>query len=90
VFAILNCSGGRGGVGEAGGEDSEIGGGIGGGGMCGICYLIRLIALLGENIASSSLPSHGDEIRGLVCNSSLLPFLFVLPLRIAQNINVFT
>jgi len=51
-------SGGGGGMGEDGGEDSEIGGGVGGDGMHGTLCLIKLIALLGKTSTSSSLPPH--------------------------------
>ena len=72
MHAILNCGGGRGGVGKDGGEDGEIGGGVGGGGMCGIHCFIIMIALLGETFASSSSLSCRGEIKGLVSS-------FVLP-----------
>jgi len=56
---------------KVGGENGETDGG----GMCRIHCLIRLITLLGKALTSSSSLSHGGEINGLVCNSSLLPFL---------------
>ena len=62
-------------MGEDGGEDGDTGNGVGGGGMHKIHCLIRLIALLGETFASSSLLSHRGEIKGLVSNSSLPLFL---------------
>ena len=88
ALAILNCGGGREGVGEYGGEDGETGGGVGGGGMRGIRCFIRLIALLGETFASSSSLSHECEIKVLVSSSSL-PFLYIFPLRIVPDINLF-
>jgi len=75
ALSILNCGGGGGGVGEDGGEDGDIGGGVGGGVMHGIRCLIRLITLLGETFASSSLLSHGGEIKELVSNYFLPSFL---------------
>lgn len=72
MLTILLHSGGGGCMGEDGGEDSGTGSGVGGGSMHEILYLIRLIALLGETFASSSLPARRDEIKGLV-SSSLLP-----------------
>jgi len=75
VLAILICASGRGGVGEDGGEDGEIGSGIGGSGMYGIHCLIKLFPLHGETFASSSSLSHGGEIKGLVSNSTLPSFL---------------
>ena len=62
-------------MGKDGGEYGETGGGVGGGGMHGIHYLIRLITLLSETFASSSSLSREGEIKGLVSNSLLLPFL---------------
>lgn len=62
-------------MGEDGGEDSETGDGVCGGGMHGILCLIRLIALLSETFASSSLPPRGGEIKGLVSSSVLPSFL---------------
>ena len=70
-------------------EEDEMGGGVCAGGKHRLPYLIRLTALLGEYFASSSLLSHEGEIKGLVSNSSLLPFLQIFPLRIVPNINVF-
>ena len=75
VLTILNCGGGGGGVGEEGVEDGETGGGVGGSGMHGIRYLIKLIALLGETFASSSLLSHEGERKGLDFSSALPSFL---------------
>ena len=62
-------------MGEVTGDGGDFAGGVGGGGMRRIYFLIRLIALLGETFASSSSLSHEGEIKGLVSNSSLLPFL---------------
>jgi len=89
ALAIFNCGGGRGGVGEDGGEDSETGGGVGGGGMRRIHCFIKLIALLSETFASSSSLSCGGEIKGLVSSYALPSFLKILPLRVAPNINLF-
>ena len=60
---------------KTGGEYGEISGGIGGSGMHEICYLIKLIALLGETFASSSLLSCGGEIKGVVSSFVLPSFL---------------
>jgi len=62
-------------VGEDGGEDGKIGGGVDGGGMRGIRCFIRLVALLGETFASSSLLSRRDEIKGLDSSFALPSFL---------------
>ena len=76
-------------MGEDGGEDGETGGGVGGGGMHGILYLIRLITLLGETFASSSSPPRKGEIKEVVSSSVLPSFLYILPLYVAPNINLF-
>jgi len=76
-------------MGEDGGEDSEIGGDVGGGGMRRVLCLIKLIALLGETFASSSSPPRRGEIKELVSSSTLSLFLYILPLRVAPNINLF-
>ena len=69
-------SGGKeGGMGEDGGEGGEVSGGVGGGGMHGILYLIKLISLLGETFASSSLFPRGGAIKGLVSSFELPSFL---------------
>ena len=73
--SVVITGGGGGGVGEDGGEDGEIGGGVGGDGMHGVRCFIKLIALLGETFASSSLHSCGGEIKGLVSSSMLPSFL---------------
>ena len=73
ALAILTRSGGEGGMGKDGGEDSETGIGVGVGGMRGILCLIKLITLLGETFMSSSLSPHSGEIKGLI-SSSVLPF----------------
>ncbi len=75
MLVILNRSGGRGGMGEDGGEDSETGDGVGGGGMHIILCLIKLITLLGETFASSSSSPRGSEIKGLVSSSALPSFM---------------
>ena len=62
-------------MGEVGGEDGETGGDVGGGGMCRILCFIRLIAILGETFASSSVPPCGGEIKGLVSSFVLPSFL---------------
>lgn len=74
TLAILNYGGGRGRVGGDGGDDGEIGGGVGGGGMR-IIHCLIILMLLRETFTSSSSLSHEGEIKGLVSNSSLLPFL---------------
>jgi len=89
-LATFNYGGGKGGVGEDGGDDGETSGGVGGGGMCRILCLIRLITLLGETFESSSLLSHRGEIKGLVSIYALPSFLYIFPLCIAPNINLFT
>ena len=75
ALAILNCGGGRGGVGGDGGEDVETGGGVGGGGRHGIRCLIKLTALLEETFLSSSLLSRRGKIKGLFSISALPSFL---------------
>ena len=75
ALATLNHGGGGSGGGGDGGEGGEMGGGVGGGGKRGIHCLIKLTALLGETFTSSSSLSSEGEIKGLVSNSSLLPFL---------------
>lgn len=90
ALAILNCGGGRGGVDGDGGDNGETGGGVGGGGMRRIHFLIRVITLLRETFASSCSLSRKGEIKGLVSNYSLLPFLYIFPLRVVPNINLFT
>jgi len=75
-------------VGGDGDEEGEIGGGVGRGGKCEIHYLIRLTALLEETLASSSSFSREGLIKGLVSNSSLLPFLYIFPLHIVPNISL--
>lgn len=62
-------------MGGDGGEEGEMGGGVGGGGKRRIHCLIRLTTLLRETFASSSSLSREGEIKGLVSNSSVLPFL---------------
>jgi len=74
-LAILNWGDGRGGVVGDRGQDGETGGGVGGGGMHGIRCLIRLITLLGETFASSSLLSHQGKIKGKFSISVLPSFL---------------
>jgi len=75
VLSILNYGGGRGGVGGYGGEYGETGGGVGGGGMRRIHCLIRLIALLGETLVSSSSLSRRGEIKGIFSIPLLPSFL---------------
>lgn len=58
-------------MGEYSGEDGETSDSVGGGGMREILCLIKLITLLGETFASSSLSPHGGEIKGLVSSSAL-------------------
>jgi len=41
MFSILNCYGGQGGIGEAGGDGGEVGGGVGRGGICGNPFIIN-------------------------------------------------
>lgn len=74
-LTTLNCGSGEGGVGRYGGEYGVTGHGVGGGGMHRIRYLIRFIALLSENFASSSSLSHRGTIKGLVSISTLPSFL---------------
>ena len=90
ALTILNCSGGGHGVGGDGGERGEKGGSVGGGGKSGILCLIKLTALLGETFMSSSSLSHKGEIKGLFFNSSLLLLLYIFPLRVVPNINLFS
>lgn len=90
ALTILNYGGGRREVGGDGGEEGEIGDGMGGGGKRGMCCLIRLITLLRETFASSSSLSYEGEVKGLVSNSSLLPLLYIFPLHVIPNINLFT
>ena len=82
--------GGEGGMGKDAGEDGETGSGVGGGGMRRILCLIRLIALLSETFVSSSSPPREGEIKGLFSSSMLPSFLYILPLCVAPNINLFT
>ena len=77
-------------MGEDGGEEGETGGGVGGGGMRGILSLIKLIALLGETFTSSSSPPQGGEINGLASSSLLPSFMYIIPLHVTPNINLFT
>jgi len=72
------------------GEDGETGGSVCGVGMHRILCLIKFIALLGETFASSSSPPRGGEMKGLVYSSILPSFLYIIPLFIAPNINLFT
>lgn len=88
ALAILNCGGGGGGVGGDGGEGGETGGDVGGGSKHGIFCLIKLTALRGETFTSSSSLSCEGEIKGLFSNSSLLPLLYIFPLRVVPNINL--
>ena len=74
---------------EDGGEGGEGGGGVGGGGMRGIFYLIKLIPLLGETFVSFSSSPRRGETKGLVSSFVLPSFLYILPLRVAPNINLF-
>ena len=62
---------------------------MGGGDMRDILCLIKLITLLCETFTSSSLAPRGGEIRGLVSSSALPLLLYILPLHIALNINLF-
>ena len=62
-------------MGEVGGEDGETSGGVGGVGMCRILFFIRLITFIGEIFVSSSSPSCGGEIKGLVSSFVLPSFL---------------
>ena len=74
-------------MGGDGGEGGEVGGGVGGGGNYGMRFLIKLTTLLRETRASSSSLSREGEIKGLFHNSSLP--LYIFPLHVVPNINVF-
>ena len=65
ALAILLRGGGRGGMGEDGGERGEASGGVSDGGIHGILFLIKWITLCGETFTSSSSSSRGGETKGL-------------------------
>jgi len=71
MLTILNHASGGAGVGGDGGEGGDVGGSVGGNRQ--FFFLIKLIVLLKETFASSSLLSYEVEIKGLFSKSSLLP-----------------